>query len=260
MKRYLLSLSLIILLGLVPAEAVMKHSAETQKEYLKYHALVQKSPRNKSYLFDYAMVLAYMGKIEEAGAELKTINELDDSYAHKLIKSLEKQKQKNLTDWHLRFKLGFVYYFLFEEANGRIELAQRRIKRVKEHPEEFTAGTIEREEDIIQEKFPLANDYRNKALFNFQRVAEKEPHNNINAWGFAYMAVIKGIEKDWPAAVKFCEKALEIEPDAYAIRAAYMEALKQNGDLLGAAAQMTIALRLKSEQDAYEKELFGQEI
>jgi len=94
----------------------------------------------------------------------------------------------------------------------------------------------------------------------FKSVAEKEPEDNINAWGYAYMAVIRAIEKDWSEAEKLCAQALKIEPDAYAIRAAYMEALKQNGNVFGAASQMALALKLKSEQDDYEQSLFNDEI
>jgi tetratricopeptide (TPR) repeat protein len=235
----------------------MKHSVDTQLEYKKYRKLADKYPDDKRYLFEYAMVLAYMGKIEEAGLRLKHLDELDDQYAHKLVKVLEKTKTKTQQDWKKDFKLGFIYYFLFEEANGRVELAQRRIKRATERPDEFQPGTKENEESIIAEKTPLAEEYKKKALVRFEKVANKQPVDSINAWGYAYMAVIRGIEKDWKEAETLCSKALEIEPDAYAIRAAYMEAMRQNGNVLGAAGQMTLALRLKSEQEEYEKNLFG---
>lgn len=235
----------------------MHHSAETVATYKNYYRLVKKNPENKRYLFEYAMILAQMGRVEDAGKELKHIDELDDQYAHKILVVLEQEKLRDLNNWKTRFKLGFVYYFLYEEAQGRVDLAKRRIKRVHERPNEFPQGTLEREKDIIAEKAPLADDYRVKALFNFKRVAEKKPVSVANAWGYAYMGVIKAIEKDWPAAQNFCELALAIEPDAYAIRAAYMEALKQNGNPLAAASQMSTALSLKSAQEAYEKELLG---
>lgn len=253
--RYLLCILCIISsLG-----AVVKHTPETIAAYRKYHRLVATAPENKRYLFEYAMVLAQMGRIELAGEQLKKIDTLDDNYAHKLVTVLEQEKNRNLNNWQLRFKLGFVYYFLYEEAQGRIDLANRRIKKAKENPQKFKPGTIASEKEVISERQPLANDYRLKALFNFRKVAEKKPLTTANAWGYAYMAVIKAIEKDWVAAQTLCEKALELEPDAYAIRAAYMEALKQNGNPLAAASQMSTALTLRSQQEAYERELLGNE-
>lgn len=253
--RYIIFLLLI----LNSLWAVMKHSPQTIADYRKYHRLVKAQPEHKRYLFEYAMIMAQMGRIEAAGAQLKKIDALDDQYARKLLVVLEQEKSRNLNSWPIRFKLGFAYYFLYEEAQGRIDLANRRIKRARENPQKFKPGTVETEREIIRERQPIAEDYRLKALFNFKKVAEKKPVTTANAWGYAYMAVIKAIEKDWPAAQRLCEQALEIEPDAYAIRAAYMEALKQNGNPFAAAAQMSTALSMKAKQESYEKELLGNE-
>lgn len=248
----------LLLLWPLTASAVMKHSPQNITLYKKYYNLVRQEPANKRALFEYSIILALMGRVEQAGTYLRKINELDENYAHTLVKALEQEKNRDINNWRIRFKLGFTYYFLFEEAHGRIALAERRLERAKENPRKYDRETLDREKDIIQEFVPLAEDYYAKALFNFKRVAEKKPLDGNNAWGYAYIAVIKGIADEWGEARDYCEKALEITPDAYALRAAYMEALKRNGNTVGAAAQMTTALSLKSEQDTYEKKLLGQ--
>ena len=95
-------------------------------------------------------------------------------------------------------------------------------------------------------------------MANFYLVATKQPKDYVNAWGYAYMATVKAIEKDWKEARKLIEDAIAIEPNAWAIRAAYMEALRQNGNYIAATGQLTVALRLKSEQEAYDKKVFNE--
>jgi predicted Zn-dependent protease len=74
---------------------------------------------------------------------------------------------------------------------------------------------------------------------------------------YAYQAVIKSKIKAWPEAKVLCEKALNISPDSYAIRAAYAETLRQTGNLLAATGQISTAYKIKEAQQNYEKELLG---
>ena len=196
-----------------------------------------------------------MGKIEAAGSEFAKINELDEEYAKKIVKIMERINKKTLS-WKNHFKLGFCYYFIYEELHGRMELAKRRIKRAKKSGDN---EKLTREKQVIENITPTANIYKDNAIYYFRLVARKEPKDYYNAWGYTYMSVIKGIAKEWADAKKYSEKAIKILPDAYAIRAAYMETLRQNGNHLAATGQMASALKLKADQDKYEKELFGDE-
>ena len=247
---------IILVLGSLAGAAYMEHSPEIQTRYLKYKELTVQAPQNKEYLFEFAMTLAVMGRIEQGGEVLKKINELDDKYAQTVMQQLEAVRRAGKADWWVRFKLGFVYYFLYEETNGRIELAQRRIKRAKDNKPKNASSIISAETKVIEESQPQAAYYQEASLVNFNAVATKTPKDYLNAWGYAYMATVQGIAKQWPEAKRLCEEALKIEPNAYAIRAAYMEALRQTGNLLGATSQLSRAMSLKSEQEAYEKRIF----
>ncbi|MDR2431498.1 MAG: hypothetical protein LBD99_04520 [Candidatus Margulisbacteria bacterium] len=253
-KIILLFLVLSGLLGSAP----MKHSPQISGNYLKYKQLTAAQPQNKAYLFEFAMNLAAMGRIEQAGAVLQKIDELDDNYARTVLNQLEARRRSGQADWWTRFKLGFVYYFLYEEANGRIELARRRIKRAEDNKPSDKAKIITAETAVIAEKTPAASYYQSASLANFYAVATKTPPDYLNAWGYAYMAAVQGIAQNWAEAKRLCELALDIEPNAYAIRAAYMEALRQTGNLLKAAGELSRALGLKSEQEAYEKKIFNE--
>lgn len=245
--------SVIVLLLCTLLPAVLEHSPAVVINYKKYLDLTRKYPENTRYHFELAMVLARMGKIETAGEEFKKIDELDSEYAPKILNLLEKT-DATTPSLENDFKLGFCYYFLFEEATGRMELADRRIVRSKKSGDQ---EKIKRETAIKKELAPKAADLKEKALYRFKKISKKEPQDNFNAWGYTYMAVIRAIEKNWSEALRLCEKAVKIEPEAYAIRAAYMEALRQNGKGLAATGQFSKAYQLKSAQEKYERKLFG---
>jgi tetratricopeptide (TPR) repeat protein len=238
--------------------APLKHAPQISANYLKYKQLTAQEPQNKDYLFELALNLAVMGRIEQAGATLKEIDRLDDNYARTTLKKLEAARHADPADWWVRFKLGFVYYFLYEEAQGRIELAERRIKRTQNNDPGESGRIISAEHAVIAERLPQASYYRTAALANFYAVASKTPDDYLNAWGYAYMAVVQALAKEWQEAKRLCELALKIEPNAYAIHAAYMETLRQTGNLPGAARELAKALSLKSEQEAYDKKVFNE--
>lgn len=254
MKKTTLSL-LIILLFCSFLPAVMEHSPALIINYKKYVDLTKKHPQCTRYHFELAMVLARMGKIEAAGQEFKKINDLDENYASKILKSLEKTDAAT-PSLENDFKLGFCYYFLFEETHGRMELANRRIARGNRDNDK---AKVNREKALKKQLAPKASVLKENALYRFRKISKKEPQDSFNAWGYTYMAVIKAIEKDWPEALKLCEKAVKREPESYAIRAAYMEALRQNGKGFTATAQLSKAYQLKSAQEKYERKIFGKE-
>lgn len=252
-NKFILFIILTILLFFNTCLAIVRYSPDNIFEYKKYSALVEKYPENKNYHFEFAILLASMGKIEAASKEFNKINALDENYAKKIIGTLRLNSQK-YPSWKNFFKLGFCNYFLFDDLNGRIELAERRIRRAEEKGDR---QRIKEQKQIIIELAPAANYHYQQALIYLQKTADKKPVNYINAMALTYQAVIKSKVKAWPEALSLCEKALTIAPDAYSIRAAYMEALRQNGNLIAATGQMSAALKLKTEQEKYEKEIFG---
>jgi len=255
MKRLLIFLLIII----YPVFALMQYSPVIQESYLKYRNLENNYPDDLDIKFQYAMILASMGKLEDWLDVLKQIDELDSEYKFKVVDILSLPVSSNNIlvqdqDWQLDFKYGIVYLFLFKDAHGKIVLFNRRIERAQEKQDwEKVSEQKKFRKKIITE----AIAYKLKAKEYLNAVAIKEPQDSYNAWGYAYQAAIMGMEDDWTRARKYCERALAIESDAYAIRAAYMEILKQSGDYLGFLKEFTTTIGLRSQQQAYEKELFN---
>jgi len=110
MKKSIL-LIIFMLLMVSPSLAIVKHSTETIIDYKKYYTLIQKYPQSKYYHFEFAIILASMGKIESAGKEFNIINQIDESYANKMVNYLENQV-KLKPDWKNYFRLGFCYFFI----------------------------------------------------------------------------------------------------------------------------------------------------
>jgi len=209
MKR--ISVFIIFLMTLL--FAVAEISPEVQLDYKKYKNYVSLKPNDPDYHFNFAMTLAYIGRVDQAMAEMTKVTKLDKKYTSKSKARLLKKLRKNPNNWKNNFRMGFIYYF-------------------------------------------LKND---KRAYDFlELVSKKEPVDVINAWAYGYMAVVRGNQNRWTDALKLSKKAIEIEPDGYALRAAYMEALSQNRQTAQASIQLAIALKLKVQQENYEANLFNE--
>jgi len=253
MKKFI---TIIVLLFFInPVFAVMEYSQELKDMYFKTYQAMQIPTPDNDTIFDHAMTLTYMGKIQEAGNYLKQIDENDESYKYKVLDRLNKiEKTTPTQDWQFNMKMGLVYYFLFEEAHGKILLYTRRISRGKRDNDK---KRVEVNRKRRSEMWPVKEKYFQKSSHYFEKVASKKPVNSMNAWGYAYQAVLNAVNEDWQISKQLCEAAIEIEPDAYALRAAYMEALRQTGNYFGALNEMRIAYAKKDQQEAYEKKIFG---
>jgi len=235
--------------------AAMEYSLQLQEMYKKTYQAMQVPTPDNDTIFDYAMTLTYMGKIQSAGKYLKQINKIDRGYKYQTLKELEAIEAKNPTqNWEFNMKMGLVYYFLFEDAHGKIALYNRRIDRGKR---DHNQDKIDKNRKSRSKMKPIKNKYFLKSSHYFNKVAEKHPQDSMNAWGYAYRAVLHGVDNEWKDAKKLCESALEVAPDAYALHAAYMEALRQTGNFFGAVNEMRIAYAKKDEQEAYERKILG---
>jgi hypothetical protein len=253
MRKIFVTLMLFTLIN--PLFAVMEYSKELQNMYRSTYKAMQVPTPDNDTIFNYAMTLTYMGKIQSAGKYLKLIDSKDEAYKYKVLERLTKKEEKNPDqDWQFNMKMGLVYYFLFEEAHGKILLYTRRISRGKRdnNKEKITVNRERR-----RKMWPIKDKYFAKSSHYFDKVARKKPVTSMNAWGYAYQAVLNAVNEDWKISKMFCEKALDIEPDAYALRAAYMEALRQTGNYFGAINEMRIAYAKKDQQEEYERKIFG---
>ena len=114
-------------------------------------------------------------------------------------------------------------------------------------------------EDIIETiNYVDPNETRDKndlieTLHIFIReILEKNPQN---FWVMGFLALVKGEIGETDAAIQLCQKALKIEPKATAIHFLLAQAFFKKGDYFGFVGESLITLRLKSEEDAANKEL-----
>ncbi len=129
MKR--LFFLLIVAFSLVslsyPARAVYELTTEVQKEYLANKKLIQKNPKSALFHFNYAVTLAYMGKIEEGASALNKVTELDNKFVKKNLTAFILAVKKAPQDYRVRFRLAFLYYFNndFDKAYRELEIVSK---------------------------------------------------------------------------------------------------------------------------------------
>jgi tetratricopeptide (TPR) repeat protein len=98
---------------------------ELQKELEQKQAAVRKSPNDPDARFDLAITMAYTNNLEDGWANLKKTVELDPGYKKKGLDLYLKKVNGSLSDWRLRFRLAFAYYF-----NDRKKEAIRELDNV----------------------------------------------------------------------------------------------------------------------------------
>ena len=87
---------------------------EFSREIAQKEAAVAKKPSSADAHFDMAITYAYTNKIKEGLDELKIAGSLVDdkpAYARQLIERYYPMVKKNPSDWRVRFRLAFAYYF-----------------------------------------------------------------------------------------------------------------------------------------------------
>ena len=72
-----------------------------------------------------AITYAYTNKIQEGWGLLSNIEKMDPTYKNKAYRTYIQKVNQNPSDWRLRFRLGFAYYFA-----GKKELAINELKNV----------------------------------------------------------------------------------------------------------------------------------
>ncbi|HBN09188.1 MAG TPA: hypothetical protein DD435_11265 [Cyanobacteria bacterium UBA8530] len=99
--------------------------ADTSKEELELLGQrVQEQPLNPEYQFDLAMGLARTSKLEVAWGALKKVNEMDPTYADKVITRFGSLVQTNPQNIEARFRLAFGYYFKNQKDPARAQLEE----------------------------------------------------------------------------------------------------------------------------------------
>lgn len=108
-------LSVLLVISLVTAKAYFADcfqlTKELKSEIENKQWLVKVHPNDPQYHFDLAITYSYSNKIEDGLAELKKVNELDESYAPKALAYYSKKVRLFPDDWKARFRYAFTLYF-----------------------------------------------------------------------------------------------------------------------------------------------------
>jgi Tfp pilus assembly protein PilF len=116
----------LLLLGYsaLPAQA-WRLSDELKQEIAVKKAAVTASPKDPYAHFDLAITYAYTNNIQDGWDELKKVVEIDPNFKPKGLRMYIEKVTKDPSDWRLRFRLAFAYYF-----NDNKEDAIRELKNV----------------------------------------------------------------------------------------------------------------------------------
>ena len=98
---------------------------ELEQELSAKRAALEQNPNDPLARFDLAITDAYTNNILDGWNELKKLNETNPDFKNKCYKIYEKKVTANPSDWRLRFRLAFAYYFI-----GRKEEAVHELKNV----------------------------------------------------------------------------------------------------------------------------------
>lgn len=91
--------------------AVAEVPNDIWNEYVYWTKLVKKSPNSAYNNFNLAIVMAYMGKVEEGAELLNKVARLDPNAVPRYLLFYEKKVAQYPNNWRYRFRLAFVYYF-----------------------------------------------------------------------------------------------------------------------------------------------------
>lgn len=125
-KRFSLFLLIACCLLLTAFSAhAWRITPELQKELETKQAAVRANPNDANARFDLAITMAYTNNLQDGWNNLKKTVEIDPSFKKKGLEMYEKKVTENPSDWRLRFRLAFAYYF-----NERKKEAIRELENV----------------------------------------------------------------------------------------------------------------------------------
>jgi len=84
---------------------------ELQQELSAKQAAVRANPRDPNTRFDLAITMAYTNNLQDGWTNLKKTVELDPDFKSKGLELYINKVNQSPSDWRLRFRLAFAYYF-----------------------------------------------------------------------------------------------------------------------------------------------------
>jgi tetratricopeptide (TPR) repeat protein len=123
---FIVLFSWLLIQGLACSVARVDYSV--WQEYLYWQRMVEKYPDGPISNFNLAMVMAYMGKVEEGSVLINKVAGIDPDIVSRLIKKYEKKLAADPENWRFDFRLGFIYYF-----DGNLYRAMGYFDKVAKH-------------------------------------------------------------------------------------------------------------------------------
>jgi len=103
-------LSLLIFILSLPAFG-WRITKELEKELAVKQAAVKATPDDPDVRFDLAITMAYTNNLQDGWNNLKKTVELDPTYRKRGLDLYIQKVIADPSDWRLRFRLAFAYYF-----------------------------------------------------------------------------------------------------------------------------------------------------
>ncbi|MFC1616838.1 tetratricopeptide repeat protein [Candidatus Margulisiibacteriota bacterium] len=235
LKIFFISLILFAFL-LKPSSFAVAQAYEIPPDLLKElkenRLEVEKSPTSARAHFEMAMSYAYTGLVELGLKSLEQVEKEDPFYADKVIEEYENKSKKEPNEWKHKFKLAFGYYFKKQRAAAKIcfqEILQKHPKHI------WAMGYL-------------------ALLEGEQALTEKE---HLQKQGLAPHKISEKINPKYQKIIDMCNQALEIEPNATAIRFLLGQAYFNRGnitDYFGVMVESLNVLRLREEDNKFLEE------
>jgi len=109
MKRAFIMISCLLLVA--SCSFAWRITPELEKELQQKQAAVRANPKSPDARFDLAITMAYTNNIQDGWTNLKKVVELDPGYRKKGLTDYINKVNASPSDWRLRFRLAFAYYF-----------------------------------------------------------------------------------------------------------------------------------------------------
>ncbi|MGE4169102.1 MAG: tetratricopeptide repeat protein [Candidatus Margulisiibacteriota bacterium] len=148
-----------------------------------------------------------------------------------------------------RFELAMNYGY-----TGRIEDGWFELRQV---PKDYADDVVKKYEAVVQNDpqnwkalFKLAFGYyfiekKDEAERCFLKVLDLQPNH---VWAMGFIALLEGEKGKTDEAIKWCKKALAIEPNATAIHFLLGEGYRRKGNYWGMTSEIVTVGRLKAEE------------
>ncbi len=206
-----LATSLLLALGVafMGSPALAADTSKAELEVLRKR--VQELPADPSVHFDMAMGLARTSRLEEGWSSLKTVSELDPSYADKVIATYAPLVEENGQNIEAQFRLAFGHYFkgLNFQEQGQAEAAKAAKAQAKRA---------------------------------FGQIVEVDPGY---VWGYNYLAFLLAEEGDLGSAVETLKRAIAVEPSNAVSHFLIGQAYFRQGNHKDAVLEIGTAMRLR---------------